>query len=61
MSHDPDTIFKALRLVPDFDGNLPNVLTKFINVCNQLAIKYLSNAPGSEFSNLCLINGTYAE
>lgn len=56
MPHDPDTIFKALRLVPEFDGN-PNVLTRFIKICDQLATQYLSNEPGSEFSNLCLING----
>lgn len=56
MSTDPDTIFKALRLVPEFDGN-PNVLTRFIKICDQLAAQYLSQAPGNEFSNLCLING----
>lgn len=56
MSHDPDTIFKALRLVPDFDGN-PNVLTRFVKICDSLATKYLSDAAGSEFSNLCLLNG----
>lgn len=56
MSHEPDSIFKALRLVPDFDGN-PNVLTRFISICDQVAAKYLSAAPGSEFSNSCLLNG----
>lgn len=56
MSYDPDTIFKALRLVPDFDGN-PNVLTRFISICDQLAAKYLSTAAGSEFSNCCVLNG----
>ena len=52
----PDEIFKALRLVPEFDGN-PNVLTRFIKICDSLATQYLSNNPGSEFSNLCLLNG----
>lgn len=56
MSHEPDTIFKALRLVPDFDGN-PNILTRFISICDQLVTKYLSTAQGSEFSNACLLNG----
>lgn len=56
MSHDPDTIFKALRLVPEFDGN-PNILTRFIQICDHLAIQYLSELPGSEFSNVCLLNG----
>lgn len=54
--HDPDTIFKALRLVPEFDGN-PNILTRFIKICDSLASQYLSTTPGSEFSNLCLLNG----
>lgn len=52
----PDTIFKALRLVPDFDGN-PNILTRFIRICDQLVTQYMSTEPGSEFSNLCLLNG----
>lgn len=56
MAVEPDTIFKALRLVPDFDGN-PNILTRFISICDQVAAKYLSNTPGSEFSNICLLNG----
>lgn len=52
----PDTIFKALRLIPDFDGN-PNVLTRFIRICDQLVAQYLSTAPGSEFANSCVLNG----
>lgn len=56
MAHDPDTIFKALRLVPEFDGN-PNILTRFIRICDQLATQYLSPEPGSDFANLCLLNG----
>lgn len=53
---DPDTIFKVLRPVPEFDGN-PNVLTRFIRLCDQICAVYLSSEPGSELSNLCLING----
>lgn len=53
---DPDVIFKVLRPVPEFDGN-PNVLTRFIKLCDQICTAYLSNAQGSELSNLCLING----
>lgn len=56
MACDPDTIFKALRPVPEFDGN-PNVLTRFIKICDQLVAIYLKNDPGSEFNNLCLLNG----
>lgn len=56
MPHEPDTIFKALRPVPDFDGN-PNVLTRFIQICDQIVKTYLSVGPGSELPNLCLLNG----
>lgn len=53
---DPDTIYKALRPVPEFDGN-PNVLTRFVKFCDQIVIQYMRNIPGSELSNLCLLNG----
>lgn len=56
MSRDPDAIFKALRPVPDFDGN-PNVLTRFIKICDQIVISYISAEPGNELANLCLLNG----
>lgn len=50
-----DTIYKTLRLVPDFDGN-PNVLTRFIHLCDHLANQF-SNAESSELSKCALING----
>lgn len=53
---DPDTIYKALRPVPEFDGN-PNVLTRFIRICDQIVIQYLRNEPTAELTNLCLLNG----
>lgn len=53
---DPDTIYKALRPVPEFDGN-PNVLTRFIRICDQIVLAYVKNEPGNELANLCLING----
>lgn len=56
MAHDPDTIFKALRPVPEFDGN-PNVLIRFIRICDQIVVNYLSTEPGSELPNQCLLNG----
>lgn len=56
MALDPDTVFKALRLVPEFDGN-PNILTRFIRICDQLVATYLLEAPGNELTNLCLLNG----
>lgn len=51
-----DQIFKALRLVPEFDGN-SNVLTRFVNLCDQLVRTYVKREAGYELSNLSLING----
>ena len=56
MALNPDTIYNALRAVPNFEGN-PNVLTRFIKICDQLVIQYVRNDPGYELTNLCLING----
>lgn len=53
---DLDIIFKSLRVVPEFDGN-PNVLTRFIHLCDQLCATYLSIEPGRELTNLGLLNG----
>lgn len=55
-NNEPDHIFKALRLVPEFDGN-PNILTRFIRICDQLVTQFIKNDPGYELTNLCLING----
>lgn len=54
MSVDPDTISKGLRLLPDFDGN-PNVLARFIKLCDQLVEAY--GSADNNLNNLCLING----
>lgn len=51
-----DRIYKSLRLVPEFNGN-PNVLTRFLNLCDELVLTYVSTEPGSRLSNLALING----
>lgn len=51
-----ENIFKAIRLVPEFDGN-PNVLTRFIRLCDQLVNEFVSNEPGNELKNIALING----
>lgn len=51
-----DTIYKALRLLPEFDGN-PNVLTRFIQLCDQLVSVYMKPGPENELANLCLLNG----
>jgi hypothetical protein len=57
MSHDNvDVIFKSLRLLPEFDGN-PNVLTRFINLCDSLVLAHFQVGPGHELSNAALING----
>lgn len=55
-SDDLDVIFKSLRLVPEFDGN-PHVLTRFINICDQLVLAHFKTAPGHDLNNLALING----
>lgn len=49
-----DDILKALRLVPEFDGN-PNVLTRFIALCEQIVIQYGQNQ--SELNQVALLNG----
>lgn len=51
-----DIIYKSLRMVPEFDGN-PHVLTRFINLCDQLVLTYFKTEPGNELANLALING----
>lgn len=53
---DLDTIHKALRNVPEFDGN-PNVLIRFLKLCDQLVETYVNSTPGHELTNLSLING----
>lgn len=54
--YDIDIIYKSLRLLPEFDGN-PHVLTRFINLCDQLVLTHFSTERGRELSNLALING----
>lgn len=54
MSDDLDAIFKALRLVPEFDGN-PNILTRFIKLCDQIVATYVQ--AGADLDNLAVING----
>lgn len=57
MSYDPDLIFKAMRLVPEFDGN-PNVLTRFIRICEEIVTEYVvEGAPKAELAKICVING----
>jgi hypothetical protein len=51
---DLDSIFKALRLLPEFDGN-PNVLTRFIKLCDQLVDEFVR--PDQALANYALING----
>lgn len=51
-----DQVYKALRLVPEFDGN-PNVLTRFVRLCDQLVAQFVKAEPGYELSNLSLLNG----
>lgn len=51
-----DKIVKALRLVPEFDGN-SNILIRFLSLCDQLVARYINPAPGHELANLSLLNG----
>lgn len=51
-----DIIYKALRIVPEFDGN-PHVLTRFINLCDQIIIAHFDVTPGHDLENLSLLNG----
>lgn len=56
MSVDFDTIHKALRNLPEFDGN-PNVLPRFIQLCDRLVSDFVKYEPGNELNNLTLLNG----
>lgn len=49
---DFDGIFKALRLLPEFDGN-PNILTRFIQLCDELVDEFTE----PEASKIALLNG----
>lgn len=51
-----EQIYKVLRLVPDFDGNSA-VLTRFINLCDEIVKQYMNNDPVHELGNLAVING----
>lgn len=53
---DLDVIFKALRLLPEFDGN-PHVLPRFIHLCDEIVSEYLTEIPDNELAKLSLING----
>jgi hypothetical protein len=53
---DLDNVWKALRLVPEFDGN-PNILTRFIGLCDQLVREYIRPAEEYSLVNAALING----
>lgn len=56
MADEVGQIIKALRLVPEFDGN-SHVLTRFIRLCDQLVQAYVKPGPGHELGNLALLNG----
>lgn len=50
-----EDVYKALRLLPDFDGN-PNVLTRFIKLCDELVDTFIAD-PSLQLTSLVLING----
>lgn len=54
-----DKIWKALRLVPDFDGN-SHVLVRFLYICDNLVSEYAVNdneTEGKYLINSALLNG----
>lgn len=53
---DLDNIFKALRLVPEFDGNA-NVLTRFIKLCDELVEELVNSEPVNNLNSIALLNG----
>lgn len=50
MTDGVDQIFKALRLLPEFDGNA-NVLTRFIKLCDELVKQFLKDDPAYALTN----------
>lgn len=54
MATDPEVILKALRLLPEFDGNA-NVLTRFVRLCDQIVGSYYEQI--DDLGKLFLING----
>lgn len=52
---DVDQIYKALRLLPEFDGN-PHVLTRFISLCDRIVDEY-SDKTKQTLGNVALLNG----
>lgn len=56
MADSVDQVYKALRLLPEFDGN-SNVLTRFIKLCDQLVQQFMRNGPEFQLANLALLNG----
>lgn len=51
-----EIIYKALRLVPDFDGN-PHILPRFIHLCDQIVEEYLEGNQNNALAKLCVVNG----
>lgn len=51
-----DKIWRALRLVPEFDGN-SHVLIRFLDICDQIVLTYVDPAPGNELNNSAVFNG----
>lgn len=51
-----DIVYKSLRFLPEFDGN-PNVLTRFIHLCDQLVEAHVRQGQGNELCNIALLNG----
>lgn len=51
---DPEVFLKALRLLPEFDGN-PNVLTRFVRLCDEIVGSYEEQA--DNLGKLFLVNG----
>lgn len=49
-------MYKGLCVLPEFNGN-PNMLSRFVHLCDQLVAQFMRAEPGLELSNLALLNG----
>lgn len=51
-----DQVYKALRLIPEFDGNV-NVLTRFVSLCDEVVDEFIQKYPTNKLISIALVNG----
>lgn len=57
MSNESEAILRALRLIPEFEGN-PNVLTRFIKICDEIVGEYVVDGkPHMQLLSVLITNG----